>query len=109
MVYEQVGHKGRPFGKKIHGVRTSGTDIHVRGWHGLFFLVEGKLSKILPMRGIVKFVKIFSREMTDYTIANPYSEKFSRKKTFTNFVVLEPPVKVFSTKFGCAIPTYDRS
>ena len=25
-----------------------------------------------------------------------------------NFAVLEPPVKVFSTKFGYAIPTYDR-
>ena len=25
-----------------------------------------------------------------------------------NFVVLEPPAKVFSSKFGCAIPTYVR-
>ena len=25
-----------------------------------------------------------------------------------NFVVLEPPTKFFSTKFGRAIPTYDR-
>ena len=34
-----------------------------------------------------------------------YSGQLSRKKTFTNFVVLEPPTKVFSTKFGCTIPT----
>ena len=27
----------------------------------------------------------------------------SRETTFTNFVVLEPPVKVFSTKFGRAV------
>ena len=38
----------------------------------------------------------------------PYSRKLSREKTFTNFAVLEPPAKVFSTKFGRAIPTYDR-
>ena len=25
-----------------------------------------------------------------------------------NFAVLEPPAKVFSTKFGCAVPTYVR-
>ena len=36
----------------------------------------------------------------------PYSRKLSREKTFTNFVVLEPPAKVFSLKFGCAILTY---
>ena len=37
----------------------------------------------------------------------PYNRKLStEKKTFTNFVVLEPPVKVFYTKFGRAIPTY---
>ena len=35
-----------------------------------------------------------------------YSGKFSREKTFTNFAVLEPPMKVFSIKFGRAIPTY---
>ena len=32
-----------------------------------------------------------------------YSGKLSREKTFTNFVVLEPPVKVFSMKFGRAV------
>ena len=35
-----------------------------------------------------------------------YSGKLSREKTFTNFVVLEPPTKVFTMKFGRAIPTY---
>ena len=40
--------------------------------------------------------------------AVPYNGKLSNEKTFTNFVVLEPPVKVFSTKFGRAVPTYDR-
>ena len=43
-----------------------------------------------------------------YIIKLPYSVKLSRGKTFTNFAVLEPPAKVFSTKFGCAVPTYDR-
>ena len=38
----------------------------------------------------------------------PYSGKHLREKTFTNFTVLEPPVKVLSTKFGCAKPTYDK-
>ena len=38
----------------------------------------------------------------------PYSGKLSREKTFTNLAVLEPPVKVFSTKFGHAVSTYDR-
>ena len=33
------------------------------------------------------------------------SGKLSREKTFTNSVVLEPPAKVFSTKFGrCTVP-----
>ena len=32
----------------------------------------------------------------------PYNTKLSMEKTFKNFVVLEPPAKVFSTKFGCA-------
>ena len=36
----------------------------------------------------------------------PYSRKFSREKTFTNFTGLEPPAKVFSMKFGHMIPTY---
>ena len=34
--------------------------------------------------------------------------KISKEKTFTNFAVLEPPTKFFSTKFGCAVPTYVR-
>ena len=38
----------------------------------------------------------------------PYSTKLSREKIFTNFAVLEPLTKVFSMKFGRAIPTYDR-
>ena len=38
----------------------------------------------------------------------PYSGKLSREKTFTNFTVLEPPTKVFSTKFRHGIPTYER-
>ena len=38
----------------------------------------------------------------------PYSAKLSGEKTFTNFVVLEPPAKVFSMKFGHAVPTYDK-
>ena len=33
------------------------------------------------------------------------SGRFSREKTFMNFAILEPPVKVFSVKFGHAIPT----
>ena len=35
-----------------------------------------------------------------YCTVMPYSRKFSREKTFMNFAVLEPSVKVFSTKFG---------
>ena len=35
-----------------------------------------------------------------------HSGKLSREKTLTNFTVLKPPAKVFSTKFGCAVPTY---
>ena len=38
----------------------------------------------------------------------PYSGKLSREKTFTNFTIIEPSTKVFSMKFGRAIPTYDR-
>ena len=38
----------------------------------------------------------------------PYSGKLSREKTFMNFAALDPPTKVSSTKFGCAIPTHDR-
>ena len=34
--------------------------------------------------------------------AIPYSAKLSREKTFMNFAVLEPPVKVFPMKCGCA-------
>ena len=37
-----------------------------------------------------------------------YSGKLSRDKTFMDFAVLEPPVKVFYTKFGHATPTYDK-
>ena len=36
------------------------------------------------------------------------AEELSKEKTFTNFAVLAPPVKVFSTKFGHVIPTYNR-
>ena len=43
-----------------------------------------------------------------YNIHIPYSANLSREKTFMNFAVLEPPVKVFSTKCGHAVPTYDR-
>ena len=38
----------------------------------------------------------------------PYSRNLSREKTFMNSAILEPPAKVFSPKFDCAIPTYDR-
>ena len=38
----------------------------------------------------------------------PYGGKLSGEKTFMNFAVLLPPAKVFFTKFGCAISTYDR-
>ena len=37
-----------------------------------------------------------------------YSGKLLRERTFTNFAILEPSAKVFSTTFGRAIPTYDR-
>ena len=37
-----------------------------------------------------------------------YSAKLLGEKTFMNFVVLEPPTKVFSMKFGHAVPTYDK-
>ena len=43
-----------------------------------------------------------------WPMPTPYSRKFLREKTFTNFTVLEPPAKVFSTKFGHAVPTNDR-
>ena len=48
--------------------------------------------------------------MTDnplYTFRLPYSRKLSRENTFTNFAILEPPTKVFSTKFERTVPTYD--
>ena len=35
----------------------------------------------------------------------PYNGKLLREKIFTNFTVLGPPTKVFSSKFGRAIPT----
>ena len=38
----------------------------------------------------------------------PYRAELLREKTFTNFMVLEPPAKVFSMKFGYAVLTYDR-
>ena len=41
--------------------------------------------------------------------AIPYSGKLLKEKTFTNFAVLEPPAKVFSMKFGRAVPTYNGS
>ena len=52
--------------------------------------------------------------MVEYTprqlntiISYRIAENFrGRIKTFTNFAALEPPVKVFSMKFGRAIPTY---
>ena len=37
----------------------------------------------------------------------PYSGKLSREKTFMNFMVLEPPMKVFSIKFGHAVPGFN--
>ena len=42
------------------------------------------------------------------TTVIPYSGKLWKKKTFTNFVALETPVKVFSSKNGHAVPTYVR-
>ena len=35
----------------------------------------------------------------------PYWWKLLREKTFTNFAVLEPPAKVFSSKFERAVPS----
>ena len=46
--------------------------------------------------------------IVEYSTYVPHSEKLSREKTFMNFAVLEPPAKIFSAKFGYAIPTYDR-
>ena len=43
-----------------------------------------------------------------FTTVIPYSSKLLKNKTFTNFVVLEPLVKVFSSKNGHAVPTYVR-
>ena len=36
-----------------------------------------------------------------------FGGKLSREKTFMNFAILEPLVKVFSAKFGHTIPTCD--
>ena len=43
-----------------------------------------------------------------FTTVMPYSGKLLKKKTFTNFVVLEPLVKVLSSKNWHAVPTYVR-
>ena len=40
-------------------------------------------------------------------MGNYHTAELSREKTFTNLAVLEPPVKIFSMKFGRAVPTYD--
>ena len=49
--------------------------------------------------------------MTDMCKYTPYSGELSKEETFTNFAVLEPPVKVFSKKFGHfslqSFPLYD--
>ena len=53
---------------------------------------------------------VVSRETADdgnVTYVVPYSGKLSREKTFANLTALEPPMKIFSTKFGPAIRTYD--
>ena len=50
----------------------------------------------------------FSDELEVVMYHNYYGAKLSRERTFMNFMVLEPPAKVFSTKFGRAVPTYDR-
>ena len=39
----------------------------------------------------------------DYSIVETFEGE-----TFTNIAVIESPTKVFSTKFGCAVSTYDR-
>ena len=39
-----------------------------------------------------------------FTTVIPYSSKLLKNKTFTNFVVLEPLVKVFSSKMGMPYP-----
>ena len=39
-----------------------------------------------------------------FTTVIPYSGKLWKKKTFTNFVALETPVKVFSSKMGMPYP-----
>ena len=45
---------------------------------------------------ITRFV--FNNEPTGISEL-PYSGKFSREKTFTNFAIFQPSAKVFSTKF----------
>ena len=62
--------------------------------------------------GAMPILRLFSKDKDTYYSqiipGIPYSGKLSREKTFTNFIALELPVKVFSTIFGRAIPTYDR-
>ena len=38
-------------------------------------------------------------DCTQFSSQAPYSGKFSREKTFTNFAIFQPSAKVFSTKF----------
>ena len=54
---------------------------------------------------VIPFILV---DLVHNIIKLPYSEKLLRVITFINFTVLEPPAKVFSTKFGGAAPTYDR-
>ena len=105
MVYEQVGHKGDPLVKKTWCMNK----CDIRGWYRLLYFFSLRQNfKNSANESIGEIGEnILQREMTDYTIVIQYSGKLSRETTFTNFTVLELPAKVFSTKFGHAIPTWE--
>ena len=50
------------------------------------------------------YTALFTQRLPSAHVLLPYSGKFSRKKTFVDFAVLEPSTKVFSVKFwGCGV------
>ena len=47
----------------------------------------------------IMFSTIQRETLVDCKLLLSYEGKFSREEIFTNFVILQPPTKVFSTKF----------
>ena len=83
-------------------------NIHQSGWICIIIIIVILCLLIISGGRLFSSWRALTLEFCMKLQGGFYSGKLSREKTFTNLAVLEPPAKVFSTKFGRAVPTCDK-